>query len=637
MKDLMGNGLAEPARKMHYILRLAAAMCFIGHGAFGIITKPIWCNYFAVSGIGHDMAYRLMPVVGTVDITMGLILIFYPIRAVPAWLVIWGITTASLRPLSGEPFAEMIERAGNFGVPLALLLLAGTPGNKPFGRWWSRLDPYPQPDGRTFFRVTLCLRIVVFLLLLGHGWLNLLEKQALLRQYTGLGFSNPANTALIAGLFEILAALAILIRPVRPLLIALFIWKMGTELFYPHYELFEWIERGGSYGSLLALYFALGRNAVQGTNTVITLSKLKKMRKIVIAILLLTGTMAYNKLAAQGCVAIRSTGGFCSAGGEAHIDTISKWQLSANNRYFRSFRHFIGTDEQKQRQTLGTEVINHQYTLDMALYRLLNPRWSLMLDVPIEANSRSSLYEHSNLGRFSTHSFGVGDIRLAAYAWVVNPVKMPKANVQVGLGLKLPTGSYTYSDYFHLTDSTKRLGPVDQSIQLGDGGTGITLELNAFYNVSHSVGFYGNFYYLSNPREVNGTSTARGGTASAAAVKNGSDVMSVPDQWMARAGVNVMAGQWNFSAGVRDECLPVHDIVGGSNGFRRPGYIISAEPGVTYVFSKLSLYAFVPVALVRNRTQSVPDKITTQLTGVTAHGDAAFADYVVNIGMNIRF
>jgi hypothetical protein len=362
------------------------------------------------------------------------------------------------------------------------------------------------------------------------------------------------------------------------------------------------------------------------------------MRKIVLAILLMTtGTIGYNKLAAQGCVAIRSTGGFCSAGGAEHIDTMSKWQLSANNRYFRSFRHFIGTDEQKQRQTLGTEVINHQYTLDMAIYRLLNPRWSLMLDVPIVANSRSSLYEHNNLGRFSTHSFGIGDIRLAAYAWVVNPVKMPKANMQVGLGLKLPTGSYNYSDYFHLTDSTKRLGAVDQSIQLGDGGTGITLELNAFYNISHSVGFYGNFYYLSNPREVNGTSTARGGTASASAVKNGSDVMSVPDQWMARAGVNIMAGQWSFSAGVRDECLPVHDLVGGSNGFRRPGYIISAEPGVTYVFSKVSVYAFVPVAIVRNRTQSVPDKITTQLTKVMTHGDAAFADYVVNIGMNIRF
>ena len=35
-------------QKIHYTLRVAAAMCFIGHGAFGIITKPIWCNYFAL-------------------------------------------------------------------------------------------------------------------------------------------------------------------------------------------------------------------------------------------------------------------------------------------------------------------------------------------------------------------------------------------------------------------------------------------------------------------------------------------------------------------------------------------------------------------------------------------------------------
>ena len=28
-----------------------------------------------------------------------------------------------MRPLSGEPFAEFMERAGNYGAPLALLLL----------------------------------------------------------------------------------------------------------------------------------------------------------------------------------------------------------------------------------------------------------------------------------------------------------------------------------------------------------------------------------------------------------------------------------------------------------------------------------------------------------------------------------
>ena len=241
-------------KDLHYTLRIASAMCFIGHGAFGIITKPIWCNYFAVFGIGHDLAYHLMPILGSVDILLGLSLLFYPTRAVLGWLVVWGAVTAMLRPLSGEPFGEFIERTGNFGAPLALLLLSGW---KPL---WTRLDANPQPDEARFNRVIVCLRVVVFLLLLGHGWLNWIEKKGLLVQYSALGFSNPIHIAHAVGIFETIAAVAILIKPVRPLLLVLLVWKIGTELFYPHWEVFEWIERGGSYGSLLALWLALGKN-----------------------------------------------------------------------------------------------------------------------------------------------------------------------------------------------------------------------------------------------------------------------------------------------------------------------------------------------------------------------------------------
>jgi hypothetical protein len=38
---------------------------------------------------------------------------------------------------------------------------------------------------------------------------------------------------------------------------------MASELFYPHYEFFEWVERGGSYGTMLALWFALGAKETQ--------------------------------------------------------------------------------------------------------------------------------------------------------------------------------------------------------------------------------------------------------------------------------------------------------------------------------------------------------------------------------------
>jgi hypothetical protein len=56
---------------------------------------------------------------------------------------------------------------------------------------------------------------------------------------------------------------------------------------------------------------------------------------------------------------------------------------------------------------------------------------------------------------------------------------------------------------------------------------------------------------------------------------------------------------------------------------------------VAYKIKKAQLYLSVPVAIERNRTQSVPDKIRTRLTGVYAQGDAAFADYSINFGLQV--
>ena len=344
----------------------------------------------------------------------------------------------------------------------------------------------------------------------------------------------------------------------------------------------------------------------------------------------------HSQINAQGCVAIRGTGGMCMLGNSQEDTT--KWQLSMNNRYFNSYKHFVGTEEQKQRVQLGTQVINHVYTADISLTHKLNSRWSWSFNLPINSNTRSSLYEHGGKERHTTSSFGIGDVRFSVYKMLLNPATARKGNIQIGLGIKLPTGDYKYQDYFYTTTpGTKVLGPVDQSIQLGDGGTGFTTELNGFYNINHKVGFYGTFYYLINPRETNGVSTARGGVPSASTVLYGSEVMSVPDQMLIRAGANFNFNKLSASIGVREECLRAKDLFGGSNGFRRPGYIVSVEPGLTYKMKMVTLYANVPVALVRNRTQSEPDKIRTELTGVFAKGDAAFADYATNLGIIVKF
>jgi hypothetical protein len=258
-------------QKLHYTLRFASAMCFIGHGSFGIITKAIWCNYFAVFGVGKVMAYHLMPALGAFDILCGILMLIYPMRIIPLWLVFWGIITALLRPLSGEPFAEFIERAGNFGAPLALLIMSGGVQAN-IKSLFSPIYPNTQPDAKTMTNVITCLRVVVFLLLAGHGWLNLIQKKGLIGQYTMLGFQNPGGTAQIIGVLEIVAAIFVLIKPIRPVLLIFLVWKIASELFYPHYEIFEWVERGGSYGAILGLWFALGfeKNTSQSSQTLQT-------------------------------------------------------------------------------------------------------------------------------------------------------------------------------------------------------------------------------------------------------------------------------------------------------------------------------------------------------------------------------
>lgn len=244
------------SHSLHYILRIACAMCFIGHGAFGIITKAVWCNYFGVFGIGPDTAYQLMPVVGVMDITFGAILLIYPMRIAAGWLVFWGLFTALLRPLSGESFGEFFERAGNYGAPLILLLVSSA-GGLTLKAGFQKLEPREIDDEQQWRTITIGLQLIAFALLAGHGWLNLIGKAGLLKQYGALGFSDPLQVAHGVGMVEVGGAVLLLVKPFRQLVLLLFVWKMASELFYPSYEIWEWVERGGSYGVLLGLWLVL--------------------------------------------------------------------------------------------------------------------------------------------------------------------------------------------------------------------------------------------------------------------------------------------------------------------------------------------------------------------------------------------
>jgi hypothetical protein len=53
-------------------------------------------------------------------------------------MALWGLWTATLRPLSGEPVWETIERAPNYLVPAAFLAVRGLPALWRAWREWLR-------------------------------------------------------------------------------------------------------------------------------------------------------------------------------------------------------------------------------------------------------------------------------------------------------------------------------------------------------------------------------------------------------------------------------------------------------------------------------------------------------------------
>ncbi|HEY3081734.1 MAG TPA: hypothetical protein VGM69_17725 [Chloroflexota bacterium] len=269
-----GTDLARSA-PLYWVLRVACAFEFVGHGAFGLMTKAAWVPYFGVVGIPPELAWTLMPLIGTVDISVGLIVALRPMRALLLYMAFWGFLTATIRPLAGEPVWEFLERAPNWAVPLAFLCLSG------FGRsakeWlsiasrgaltrtlslWER-----EREGAGSRRLDWLLRIATAGALVGHGAFGaVMAKPAWFGYFAAAGLPPSAGLVSGVGLFEIALGLLVLVRPIPALLLFVVLWKLGTELLRPlaGEPLWEFVERWSSYTAPLALLWVRGWPATAG-------------------------------------------------------------------------------------------------------------------------------------------------------------------------------------------------------------------------------------------------------------------------------------------------------------------------------------------------------------------------------------
>jgi hypothetical protein len=230
---------------------------------------------------------------------------------------------------------------------------------------------------------------------------------------------------------------------------------------------------------------------------------------------------------------------------------------------------------------------------------------------------------------------GIGDMRLSANFWLLNTDKHPDQNISLGLGVKAPTGDDAATDY-SFRPTGPELRPVDPAIEPGDGGWGIILSGNAFAKVYKNTFAYLNGFYLINPRETNGVHTVNFDVPPFTQGDKGLMFDSVPDQSMVRGGL--AAAIWpkiglSGSLGARWEGIPSHDLIGGSDGWRLPGYSVSIEPGISISHGKEYVSVTAPVAIYRYGIVSVPFARTHDPTG----GVASFADFQINVTYSHEF
>ncbi|MBP6756140.1 MAG: hypothetical protein KA210_08320 [Bacteroidia bacterium] len=366
-----------------------------------------------------------------------------------------------------------------------------------------------------------------------------------------------------------------------------------------------------------------------------------------------------EKSIAQGCVAIRQMGGVNTNASNSYNLNNGEFQLGTNYRYFHSWRHFVGNEEQPQRQTtggghdengkeLGNAVNIYSHAIDLNLSYGLTNRISLNATLPYVHNERSQVLRQNlpvkDTLRYSVYAQGIADARFFVNFWLVDPSKAKKGNIMVGLGLKFNNGSHDETDNAPQADGTIKNVVMDQAIQPGDGGVGYSVEVQVFRKLMER--FYGFFngYYLFNPKESNGTfkSAPKPGL-------EGYEIYACPDQYFGRAGLSVAVDKSeNFSVSLagRIEGIPAYDAFGGQIAYRRPGYVIAVEYGFAYRIGKHALSLFIPYNIVKNRIQSAADIASQNLINaaisdpskyVHVNGDAAFADYSINLGYSYRF
>lgn len=272
--------------------------------------------------------------------------------------------------------------------------------------------------------------------------------------------------------------------------------------------------------------------------------------------------------------------------------------------FLHSTTEFIGTFEEKEEAQHHHQPRVTAHLTDLFISYQLNQRWSLTANLPFSV-ARREQHDHPTFD-----AGGIGDVSIGAKAWLFRGPTESGGNISLGASLKMPTGDKNN----------------EPSVASGDGGWGFILESAGYQRTFFQTTLYFSGTYLFNPKRTNGVEVeVEGGEASP---------VSVTDRYLYRAGFAHAVPKIRglvATIGGRIEGVPVHDAFGKSDGFRRPGYLISVDPGLSYSYGRNTFSLNVPVSMERNFERSVLDIANH------THGDGGFPDYTLGVSYTRHF
>lgn len=297
-----------------------------------------------------------------------------------------------------------------------------------------------------------------------------------------------------------------------------------------------------------------------------------------------------------------------------------RWQIGVAYRRLTADQWYVGTRVDEAKAPFGQPLYLNIHSLDVSLTRGITQRSSITLTIPIQYGTHSRFYADG--ARHRVESFGVGDLTLVGNLWLRDPRSEAGGNLMLGLGLKPPTGSNNVLDEWFNADGSVSQRPVDQSIQLSDGGWGIIVQAQGFQQLGLGLGGYFVGSYLVSLREATSVPSPIPEVP-----------LGVPDVYTLRAGLGyALRPSVSLSLGARLDGIPLRDrIGGGDDAFRRPGYTLYVDPGVTIRRGSQEVSLSLPARVHQNFQRSLIDRKADFAGG----GD--LADYLIFVSYTRSF